>query len=61
MNRKRSFGFKIRIDMWENYQYYLDELGPHSKKYVEVEDAWDTLVTKMVKQDDWCEFSETEN
>jgi hypothetical protein len=35
--------------------------GPHSKKYMEVEDAWDMLVTKMVKQDDWCEFSETEN
>jgi hypothetical protein len=52
INRKESFGFKRRIDMWENYQYY-NEMCPHSKKYVEVEDVWDILVTKMVKQDDW--------
>jgi hypothetical protein len=58
MNRKGSFGFKRRIDLWKNYQYYLNELCSHSKKYVEVKNAWDTLVTEMTRQDDWCKFSE---
>ena len=58
MNRKGSFGFKRRIDLWKNYQYYLNELCSHSKKYVEVKNAWDTLVTGMTRQDDWCKFSE---
>ena len=58
MNRKGSFGFKRRIDLWKNYQYYLNELCSHSKKYAEVKNAWDTLVTEMTRQDDWCKFSE---
>jgi hypothetical protein len=57
-NRKESFGFKRRIDLWKNYQYYLNELCSHSKKYVEVKNAWNTLVTAMTRQDDWCKFSE---